>query len=86
MRACVAYSLGQIAARWAIPDLIQALLDSDEYVAQTALNSLGQLASPDDPVVVYILKELAGSTKELAVNHLTQPAQTLLKKWRKAGR
>jgi HEAT repeat protein len=87
VRACVAYSLGQIAARWAIPDLIQTLLDSDEYVAQTALNSLGQLASPDDPVVVYILKELAGgsSTKELAVNHLTQPAQKLLKKWRKAG-
>jgi HEAT repeat protein len=85
VRACAAYFLGQIAARWAIPDLIQALLDSDKYVAQTALNSLGQLASPDDAVVVYILKELAGgsSTKEL---YLTQSAQTLLKKWRKANR
>ena len=84
VRACVAYILGQIAAQWAIPDLLLSLLDSDEHVAATALNSLGQLASPDNSIVAYVLKELAGCSNQTghAADRLVQPAQALLKKWR----
>jgi HEAT repeat protein len=59
VRACAAYMLGQMNARRAIPDLLLALLDPDEHVAQTALNTLGSLASPDDHIVAYVLCELA---------------------------
>jgi len=47
-------------------------------VAETALNTLGQLANPDDSIVVYVLKELATCD-----HHLAQAAQGLLKKWRR---
>jgi HEAT repeat protein len=59
VRACAAYMLGQMNERRAIPDLLLALLDPDEHVAQTALNTLGNLASPDDHIVAYVLRELA---------------------------
>ena len=85
VRACIAYILGQIAARWAIPALLQALLDPDEQVNEVALHSLGLVASLNDPIVVYVLKELAwyGGTGETSGYCLGQRAQTLLKKWRK---
>jgi len=79
VRACIAYTLAQTPSRSdtpsPIPILITTLLDPDEHVAETALNTLGQLASPDDPIVVYVLKELA-----VCDNHL---AKKLLKKWGK---
>lgn len=84
VRACIAYTLAQTPLRSDIPSpipiLITTLLDSDEYVAETALNTLGQLASPENPIVVYVLKELARCDNQLA-----QEAKTLLKKWRRVG-
>ena len=74
-----------MGARWAISPLLQALLDSDSDVAETALNTLGRLASPDDFIVVYVLKELTASDSfdSAETNHLAQSAQALLKKWRR---
>lgn len=85
VRACVAYTCGQIEARWAIPDLILALLDSNEYVAQTALHALRQVATPDDAIVVYVLTELAHYLKSEheRLQTLAKEAQALLKKWQK---
>lgn len=59
VRACIAYTLGQVSALWAIPDLLQALLDSDEYVAETALNALGTMPLLDNALLIYAVKELA---------------------------
>ena len=86
VRACTAHSLGQTGARWAIPALLRALLDSDDQVIRVALHSLGVLVSPNDPIVVYVLKELTcysqtGANKRDCIG---QQVQTLLKKWRKA--
>jgi len=87
VRACIAYNLGQAGVRWAIPALLQALLDADDSVAEIALSSLGRFACPDDPIVIYVVKELATCEPGgHGVNRLGQFARTLLKKWRKAGR
>ena len=59
VRACIAYTLGQSSALWAIPDLLLALLDHDEHVAETALNALGAMPTRDDALITYALKELA---------------------------
>jgi HEAT repeat protein len=85
VRACAAYLCGQLGARWAIPDLIAALCDSDEHVAQTALNSLGRVAHANDAIVVYVLKELAMPThkKKSQMHQLTRSARSLLKAWQK---
>ncbi|MGB8345215.1 MAG: HEAT repeat domain-containing protein [Ktedonobacteraceae bacterium] len=81
VRACAAYILGQMNARRAIPDLILALLDPDENVAETALNTLGRLASPDDYSVVYVLRELAVSfgKKKRAGDQLARTARAVLR-------
>ncbi|MEO8953236.1 MAG: HEAT repeat domain-containing protein [Ktedonobacteraceae bacterium] len=83
VRACIAFVLGQVAARWAIPALLQALLDSDEHVAITALNALDQLATTADAIVLYCIQELAifGSTAEHSEDALLTSARLLLKKW-----
>lgn len=86
VRACVAYVLGILQANWAIPDLLHALLDTDEYVAETALNALAHVASPDHAIVAYILKELAQEQhKEQPSLRLSRAARHLLKKWRKGN-
>lgn len=88
VRACVAFLCGHNAARWTIPDLIQALLDPDEHVAETAFHALCQLTSPDDPLFVYIVKELVhyGDTNSATPHPLAQSARTLLAKWHKSKR
>jgi HEAT repeat protein len=84
VRACIAFILGQVAARWAIPALLQTLLDSDEFVAITALNALDQLATAADAIVLYSIQELAtfGSPVEHSEDELLTSARLLLKKWR----
>lgn len=84
VRACIAFILGQVAAHWAIPALLQALLDSDEHVAITALNALSQLAIATDAIVLYCVQELAtfGSAVEHSADELQTSARLLLKKWR----
>ena len=47
VRASIAYALGCDQAPWAVADLLQSLLDSDEAVAETALNALGAIPTPD---------------------------------------
>ncbi|HLZ59574.1 MAG TPA: HEAT repeat domain-containing protein [Ktedonosporobacter sp.] len=79
VRACVAYTCEQLEARWAMPDLILTLLDPDPHVAQTALNALSQLATPDDSIVLYVLIEL---THDHPGDTLAQAARATLKKWR----
>ncbi|MDQ2906840.1 MAG: HEAT repeat domain-containing protein [Chloroflexota bacterium] len=85
VRTCVATALGQTAARWAIPVLLQALLDPDELVAEAALHALGRVASPDDHIVVYILRELSAyrQKEDEETTRLAHAARTLLKKWRR---
>ncbi|GHO50200.1 HEAT repeat domain-containing protein [Ktedonospora formicarum] len=58
VRACSAFVCGHIGARWAIPGLIQTLLDEDVHVAHTAFNALCQLHSITDPLFYAILQEL----------------------------
>lgn len=86
VRACVAYAMGQNGIRQAIPALIDALLDRDEYVALTALNALGALATPDDSVVLFVVRELAGYSilSREEGDRLSEAAAGWLKKWKKA--
>jgi len=86
VRACIAYALGQNGMRWAVSALIDALLDRDEYVALTALNALGALATPDDLIVLYVVKELAGYgiLRREEGDRLSEAAAGWLKKWKKA--
>ncbi|MDQ2884552.1 MAG: HEAT repeat domain-containing protein [Chloroflexota bacterium] len=83
VRACAAYVCGQLGARWAIPGLLHTLLDADEHVAKTALHALEQVATADNSIVLYVLKELIHlSQPGLDPPHpLTQEGQALLKKW-----
>jgi HEAT repeat protein len=83
VRACAAYICGQMAARWAIADLTAALYDSDEHVAQTALNTLGRVAQKSDESVVNALKELATLTgkQKSDIPQLVRGARALLKAW-----
>jgi HEAT repeat protein len=90
VRACIAYTLGQSTAVWAIPDLLLALLDCDEYVAETALNALGALPLLDDALITCAIKELAAYRLPIPVlqehPHLTQVARAWLKKRKKHPR
>jgi HEAT repeat protein len=85
VRACAAYLCGHIAAQWAMPDLIEALRDSDEHVAQTALNALGCVAHENDTIAVYVLKELAMPTqkKKGEMHQLVRSARAILRAWEK---
>jgi len=82
VRACCAYTLGQLAVRAAIPDLIFLLLDPDTSVAETALHALGRIATSDDTIVVAAMRELAmyGSATRQKKERLASIAQKQLKK------
>lgn len=86
VRACIASTCGQTGACWAIPDLIQALLDEDEQVTITALNALGQLATHNHRIVFYVVQELARHGVGQPQSTIQQEAQALLKKWRRSKR
>jgi HEAT repeat protein len=90
VRACVAFVCGQTRAHWAVPELILTLLDSDKYVAETALNALFQCRNGEDAILLYIFKELAAfSNPHLplhASTHLSHTARRLLKNWQKTRR
>jgi HEAT repeat protein len=88
IRACVAYICGQLGGRWAIPGLLQTLIDPDEHVARTALNALIRLATPDDVIIHYAIKEVTHlSPPDTDTPHpLAEAAKTILKKWRQAQR
>ncbi len=86
VRACIAFILGQVAAHWAIPALLEALLDSDELVAITALNALDALdplSTTADAIVLYCIQELAAFSSPVKHNEdeLCTSARLLLKKW-----
>jgi HEAT repeat protein len=85
VRACIAYILGQVHADWAIPHLLHTLLDIDTQVAITALHALGELATPENAIVMYSIQELAllRHIKNGEENELVTEAQLLLKVWRK---
>lgn len=59
VRTCIAHTLGRACALWAIPDLLLALLDRQEHVAEAALNALDTLPMLDNALIVYAVKELA---------------------------
>lgn len=83
VRACIAHTLGQASALWALPDLLQALLDCDEYVAEAALDALGAMRLLDDALVIYAVKELAAYHLPIWTlrerQHLTHAARVWLK-------
>ncbi len=83
VRACVATLCGQMEARWAIPALIMALLDSYEQVALSALNALAQIAMGEDALIHYVIQEVTYSAHPDHRHRLAQSAVALLKKWRK---
>ena len=83
VRACCAYTLGQMAARSAIPDLLFTLLDLDTAVAETALHTLCHITSADDAIVVAAMRELAlydCATKQKK-ERLASIARKQLKQW-----
>nr|BBH88334.1 hypothetical protein KTC_30850 [Thermosporothrix sp. COM3] len=86
VRACAAFVCGHIGARWAIPALIQALLDHDEHVAQTAFHSLCQLTSTDDPLFNAVVHELSylGPSESGEPHSLMVAAQEHLKQTQRA--
>lgn len=88
VRACIAYICGQLGGRWAIPGLLQTLLDADEHVARTALTALGRVATEDDVIVLYVIKELTylSSPGSDAAHPLAEAGKMVLKKWRQADR
>jgi HEAT repeat protein len=88
VRASIAYTCGQLGMRWAIPVLIQTLQDPNEHVALTALNALGQLATPNDTLVQSALMELIQASKRARQiqRPLVQKAQSWLKRLQKASR
>ncbi|MHB8597128.1 MAG: hypothetical protein ACYDER_09980 [Ktedonobacteraceae bacterium] len=83
VRACCAYTLGQMAARFAIPDLLFSLLDLDTSVAETALHTLCRIATAEDAIVVAAIQELAlyGCTTKQKKERLASIAQKQLKQW-----
>jgi len=81
VRARIAYMSGQLMARWAIPGLIQTLLDTDEQVAQTALRALIRMITLDEPIILAAIAELAACSPEECP--VAQEARFFLKKWRK---
>jgi HEAT repeat protein len=83
VRACIAYTLGQASALWALPDLLLALLDWDEYVAETALNVLGSLPLHDDTLLIYSVKELAAYHLPLWKLHERRHLAHLARAWLK---
>lgn len=85
VRACAAYVCGKAGARWAIPNLLQALLDTDEHVASTALHALAETTTTEDTVVVYALTELTRLQEDSipAIHNLAHEARAILKKWHK---
>ncbi len=89
VRVCIVYAYGQIGARWAIPELIHTLLDSDELVARTALGALALIATPDDALIAYVISELAylyngNNHSGRSANILAYEAWMILQKWQKA--
>jgi HEAT repeat protein len=82
VRARIAYVSGQLMARWAIPGLIQTLLDVDEEVAQTALHALIRMATPEENIILAAIAELAACSHEVCT--IAQEAHLFLKKWHKA--
>ena len=68
-------------ARWAIPGLIQTLLDTDEQVAQTALHALIRMITSEDTIILAAIAELAACSHE--VYPVAEEARLFLKKWRK---
>ncbi len=60
VRATIASMLGQNAAIWALPDLLLALLDSEEYVAEAALVALCALPLQEEELLIQALKEVGG--------------------------
>lgn len=87
VRACIVHTLGQASALWAIPDLLQALSDSDEYVAEAALDALGNMRLLDDALIVYAVKELAAYHLPIWTlqerHHLAHAARIWLKQRKK---
>ncbi|GLV56630.1 hypothetical protein KDH_34690 [Dictyobacter sp. S3.2.2.5] len=85
VRACAAYVCAKTEARWAISALLQALLDSDEHVASTALHALAGITCAEDTVVVYALTELTRLQEDTlpSIQNLALEARSILKKWQK---
>jgi len=84
VRACIAYTSGQLMACWAIPGLLQTLLDTDEQVAQTALRALIHMVTldtPEKPIILAAIAELAACTHDICA--VTQEARLFLKRWRR---
>jgi hypothetical protein len=68
-------------ARWAIPGLIQTLLDADEQVAQTALHALIRMVTPEEVIILAAIAEIAACSHE--EYPVTREARLFLKRWRK---
>ncbi len=70
-------------ARWALPDLLQALLDPDVHVAHAIIASLETIATEKDAAVICALSELAHfhTAVDPARAMLAHKALLLLQKW-----
>ncbi len=82
VRTCIAYRSGQLMTHWAIPGLIQTLLDTDEKVAKTALHALIRMVTPEEIIILAAIAELSACSPE--THPVVLEARLFLKKWRKA--
>lgn len=88
VRCSVAMVYGEAMMAWAIPDLIQALLDANEHVAESAFTALEQLVALNPSVITYIARELSHYNigDETQRSNLAQHASSVLKKWNQVER
>jgi HEAT repeat protein len=87
IRAGVANLCKIMKARWALPDLLQALLDPDTNVAQAALTSLETIATAKDATVLCTLTEITHlhTTTDPVQLDLASRARLLLQKWQEVA-
>lgn len=88
VRSSVAMVYGEVMLHQALPDLLQALLDTDETVAESAFSALERMVVYNASLITYIARELSYYHTEDATQRssLTQHACNALKKWSQAER
>jgi HEAT repeat protein len=82
VRCCLTHTLGQVAALWAVPDLLLTLLDPDEQVAESALAALSALPLSESALLHSAVQEIAAyqlPLDRLTTRRLAHAARSWLK-------
>lgn len=84
VRSSIALIYGEMCEKTAIPDLLQALLDPAERVAENALISLERLITLNTPLISYVIHELTllGDAYNEHYSALNRQARLMMKHWK----